>query len=358
MPESAGTAVQFTRIAAGFVHTCGLDEAGTAFCWGSNDYSQLGALPASTCGGRPCSTQPVAVEGRRSFIDIAAGWVHSCGVGADGRVWCWGGGAHEGRGFLGDGTLSRRVDPVLVVADSLFASVALGDGHSCALTHSGVAYCWGDNAWGQLGDGSRVDRGTPVRVAGGAQFRSLAAGAYHTCGVTRDDIALCWGDNRWGQLGTGEVAYNSLSSAQLIPTPVAGDGGYREIVAGWEHSCGIATTGGTRCWGRNELARQLGDASEATHRGTPAPVADDRGFVALTAGALATCGRTAGGETFCWGGNYYGMLGDGSASNGIDRPVRTMGGPFSDIAIGQSHACGLSSDRRLWCWGDRSAGQF
>ena len=351
----------FTQIAAGFVHTCALASDGQVLCWGGNDYNQLGAASSTgpECGGRRCSTTPVPVPGNLRFHALSAGWVANCGITQDGQVWCWGGGAYDGRGYLGDGELRRATSPVRVQADSPFVSVTLGDGHSCALTRSGVAYCWGQNDLGQVGDGTRIDRAVPVRVASTHTFKQLSAGAYHVCGITTDETVMCWGDNRWGQLGAGDVAYNALDAASAVPTVVAGNARFRQVAAGWEHSCAIDATGAAYCWGRNEDARQLGDGSAATHRGTPAPVATDARFTSLAAGPLATCGGTMSGGTYCWGGNYYGGLGNGDTSPvGVDHPVRTLGGPFIAIAIGQGHTCGIEADALVHCWGDRTAGQY
>lgn len=359
VPMQRDAAREYAAVTAGFVHTCALDASGAAFCWGNNDYSQLGAATSEKCGGRPCSSDPVPVRGALRFTTLAAGWVHNCGLDADGRIWCWGGGSVEREGYLGDGSLRRSADPVRVASDSLFASVTIGDGHSCALTASGQAYCWGENDHGQLGDDSNVDRARPVPVATTSRFRHLSAGAYHTCGITVTNEAFCWGDNRWGQLGAGEVPYNSMESARDVPVIVSGDLTWAGVAAGWQHSCAITTTGVTHCWGRNDSAKQLGDESGVTHRGIPGPVVDAPTFGALTAGPLATCGRTSAGETWCWGGNYYGALGDGTAvAEGVGRPTRVRGGPFVEITLGQAHSCALNSDRELWCWGDKSAGQY
>lgn len=358
-PIQAGDAREYRTVAAGFVHTCALDQSGSAFCWGNNDYSQLGADSDERCGGRPCSTHPIEVRGDTRFTTIAAGWVHNCGVAVDGRAWCWGGGSVERQGYLGDGSLRRSVDPVRVASDSAFASITLGDGHTCALTMSGQAYCWGENDFGQLGDGSNLDRGMPVAVGGPLRFRELSAGAYHTCGITLSHDAYCWGDNRWGQLGAGEVPYNSIAAARDVPVAVAGGRTWARIAAGWQHTCALTSAGVTNCWGRNDVAKQLGDDSDVTHRGIPGPIADALAFTELTAGPLATCGRTPGGDIWCWGGNYYGALGDGSVvAQGVGRPTRVQGGPFIEITLGQAHSCALGNDRELWCWGDKSAGQY
>ena len=363
-PIPAGGSRTYTQVAAGFVHTCALDVAGAAFCWGSNEYKQLGVESAPlACGGRPCSRTPIAVSGGKRFTALAAGWVHNCGISTDTRTYCWGGGAVDSRGYLGDGTLSPNATPVLVRADSAFTSVTIGDGHSCALTAHGMAFCWGQNAQGQLGDGTRADRATPVPVATELRFRALSAGAYHSCGITHENHAYCWGDNRWGQLGGGDVAYNSVSGVATQPLHVIGGRGeafeFTAIVAGWEHTCALSTSGESYCWGRNEDALQLGDDSDVTHRGTPGPVAGELRFTALAAGALATCGRTATDEVYCWGANYYGGLGNGATvSTGVGHPVHTLGGPYAQVTMGQAHACGIATDRRLWCWGDQSVAQF
>ena len=359
-PVRVASARTYTQVAAGFVHTCALAANGAAYCWGSNEYSQLGSsLATDSCGGRPCSKTPIAVRGGHAFTFLAAGWVHNCGIASDTRTFCWGGGAIERQGYLGDGTLSSSDTPVAVVADSAFKSVTIGDGHSCALTASGMAFCWGQNAWGQLGDGTQTDRASPVVVSTDVRFRSLSAGAYHTCGITLDNDAYCWGDNRWGQHGRGAVQYNTVGNIVAQPQRVTGGIAFAAIAGGWEHTCAITTSGAAYCWGRNEDDRQLGDDSDVSHRGTPGRVSGDLTFVSLTAGALATCGRTAAAELFCWGANYYGGLGNGEmVASGVAHPVRTLGGPFARVTLGQAHACAIATDQSLWCWGDQSVGQF
>jgi alpha-tubulin suppressor-like RCC1 family protein len=79
---------------------------GVAYCWGSNDYGQLGG------GFIPSQLRPRAVaEGSIKFRKVSAGTNHTCGVAADGRAYCWG---LNASGQLGDNTRSLRRRPVPV----------------------------------------------------------------------------------------------------------------------------------------------------------------------------------------------------------------------------------------------------
>lgn len=107
------------------------------------------------------------------------------------------------------------------MADGLrFRRVGLGSNHTCGVTTSHVAYCWGFNDVGQLGDGTEdIIRLTPVRVAGGLRFRQVISGgdgSGHTCGVTTSHVGYCWGRNNFGQLGDG------TTTDRPTPVPVAG----------------------------------------------------------------------------------------------------------------------------------------
>jgi alpha-tubulin suppressor-like RCC1 family protein len=52
-----------------------------------------------------------------------------------------------------------------VETDMRFRTVTAGMYHTCGLGEDGRAYCWGRNGYGQLGDGTTLDRVGPVRVA-------------------------------------------------------------------------------------------------------------------------------------------------------------------------------------------------
>jgi hypothetical protein len=90
-----------------------------------------------------------------------------------------------------------------VAVTGSFVAITAGLRHTCALTATGTASCWGANTFGQLGDGSTTTRTSPTAVAGGLSFAYLKAGDLSTCGVTSTGVAYCWGDNENGQLGDG-----------------------------------------------------------------------------------------------------------------------------------------------------------
>jgi alpha-tubulin suppressor-like RCC1 family protein len=88
--------------------------------------------------------------------------------------------------------------------------LALGAGHSCALTNAGAVYCWGRNNSGELGhdpatdmaDASGVTYATaPRQVTLPSAAVRIAAGYSHTCALLQDGTVRCWGANNAGQLG-------------------------------------------------------------------------------------------------------------------------------------------------------------
>jgi len=98
-----------------------------------------------------------------------------------------------------------------------WVSIAAGNDHTCGLTSGGAAYCWGLNGDGQLGDNTTTQRLTPVAVQqGGVTFASITGGADHTCGLTSGGAAYCWGDNSNGRLG------DNTMTQRLTPAAVGG----------------------------------------------------------------------------------------------------------------------------------------
>jgi alpha-tubulin suppressor-like RCC1 family protein/uncharacterized protein YjdB len=257
-PVPVATDLKFVTIDAGAQHTCGLTDAGTAYCWGLNDRGPLGD------GTTTFHSAPVAVTGDHTFQQIVAGGFdpvsgseveahgHTCGLTTGGTAYCWG---DNERGQLGTGAadLNAHPEPAAVEGDLTFAFLTAGLGrHTCGLTDAGAAYCWGENTFGALGDGTTTDRSAPVPVSGGLVFVQLIAGGFigHTCGVTGSGAAYCWGENEKGQVG------DRSTIDRLEPSAVFGGHSFSAIDAGFRHTCGMAN-GTVYCWGSNG-AGQLG----------------------------------------------------------------------------------------------------
>jgi hypothetical protein len=153
-----------------------------------------GAGKASAHGSTAVSAKATA---------ISAGAFHTCALTSTGGAMCWG-----------------FVPSAVSGLASGVAAISAGGAHSCALTSAGAVRCWGGNGSGQLGDGTTQERRTPVDVsglAGGVQ--AITAGGEHTCALTSASGVKCWGRNKSGQLGDGTTIVS------LTPVGVAGFGG-------------------------------------------------------------------------------------------------------------------------------------
>ena len=331
------------QVEAGGFHSCALTAAGQAFCWGNNR-GQLGD------GTAPDRYVPTAVAGGLTFAALSAGDGATCGLTPTGAAYCWG---FNSGGQLGDGTTTDRFSPTPVAGGVTFAALSAGNngagGHTCGVTTSGAAYCWGHNGNGQLGDGTTTDRLVPTPVAGGVTFAALSAGGQHTCGVTPSGAAYCWGFNGAGGLGDG------TTTQRLVPTLVAGGVTFAALSAGEAHTCGVTQTSAAYCWGFN-ASGELGDGT-TTSRLVPTPVGAGLSFVALSAGFGYTCGVTTTGTPLCWGFNGRGELGDGTTT---ERHIPTLvagGLSFAAASAGTGHTCGVTTSGVVYCWGLNGNGQ-
>jgi alpha-tubulin suppressor-like RCC1 family protein len=329
-----------SSLAAGNSHTCALTAAGGVRCWGRDFDGQLGDDNEPNA-----SPVPVDVVGLASGVAaIAAGGYHTCSLTESGGVKCWGSNLY---GQLGDGSGSlTRPTPVAVAGlSSGVAAIAVGAGHTCALTESGGVTCWGQNFYGQLGIGTSGGYSdTPVDVVGlGSGVAAIAAGGAHTCALTAAGGVTCWGYNNHGQLGDGTPTdrYNPISVTGLA-------NGVAAIAAGFRHTCALTDAGGVQCWGYNFYG-QLGDGSP-TDSDIPVAVAGlGSGVAAIAAGNTHSCALTATGAALCWGANGYGL---------IPVAVAGLGSGGAAIAASASHTCALTAAGGVKCWGKNSVGQL
>ena len=248
----------FTSIVAGVFHTCALTTSGQAYCWG---FSMNGALGNGTNTVR---TVPTPVSGNLIFASLTAGRSHTCGLTTAGETYCWG---LNSSGQLGDGTTANKLVPTPVIGGLTFSSISAGDSHTCALTAEGRAYCWGNADQGRLGmgDPGAFFHTSPQSVAGGLSFIAITTGEAHSCAITSTGQAYCWGSNASGRLGIG-----TTEALSLVPAAVAGGLSFQSIDVG-DHSCAVTTTNAVYCWGPGGSGR-LGNGATANQL-APMPVA-------------------------------------------------------------------------------------
>jgi alpha-tubulin suppressor-like RCC1 family protein len=328
------------QVQAGELHTCALDTMGTVRCWGQNSVGQLGDGSTSSD-----SRAPVVVRDLAGATQLSVGNEHACALKSDGTVACWGANAD---GQLGDGTMTPRSAPTSVPDLSGVTEVVAGYETTCAVTTAGTAYCWGENNDGELGVGDTAAHPRPTEVVGVTGATHVAVGNDFTCVLTAAGFVFCAGLNDEGQLGNGTFTNSSRPVTTLIPV------GAVSLEAGSSHACARDEVNGAWCWGLAGDGRTL-DASYGTH---PIPV---RGLVkdveAISAGGEHTCVLDLTGAIRCAGFNRRGQLGDGRAI--------TTGGPVAvsgvtnavSVVAGARHACAVQADGQVLCWGENDDGE-
>jgi alpha-tubulin suppressor-like RCC1 family protein len=322
-------AESMVSVATGFEHTCAVTTSGGVECWGDNIVGQLGNDSLAT------SAVPVRVLGLSSGVSvIATGYYQTCALTTSGAVKCW------GSGYLGNNTTTNSAVPVDVVGlSSGVSAISTGVYYTCALTTSGGVKCWGDNYYGELGNNTTTNSTVPVDVVGlSSGVSAISAGDGYTCAVTTSGGVKCWGAD--------------TDTSSLVPVDVVGlSSGVSAIATGWSHICALMTSGGVKCWGDN-YDGELGN-NTTTDSAVPVDVVGlSSGVSAIAAGAYYTCAVTTSGGVKCWGKNNTGQLGNNSTTQS-NTPVNVVGlsGGVSAVAVDYLHTCAVTTSGGVKCWG-------
>jgi alpha-tubulin suppressor-like RCC1 family protein len=322
---------------------------------------------------------------------LAAGRGSTCIILDTGTLKCWGSNA-SGRLGLGD-TTSRGDQPNemganLPVVDlgtgRAARSVAIGNGHACAILDDGGVKCWGLNSDGQLGLGDRVTRGDGpgemgdalpyVDLGVGRTARSLAAGTHHTCAILDTGGVKCWGQNISGALGHTGSAVPPGGALQYVDLGTGRTA--KALAAGEASTCAILDDDRLKCWGNNTYG-QAGLGDRNSRGDNPNEMGDNLPAVDLGPGRYAravashtyhTCALLDDGSVKCWGYNH-GELGVGESTNdrgdqpnemGANLPVIELGPGRTATAIdvGEQHSCALLDDGSVKCWGGNGYGEL
>lgn len=375
------------ELAAGGDTHCALRRQGSVSCWPDNDRARsfarsagndvrhLSSTPHALCAlksiGLPhCLTltsggdsdRPVLTVGQvfpeaAELSDVRFGPSHACAV-VRGVAWCWG---ENEFGDLGQprapqgAILLSRVSLGDTAALQHLTRVAVGRNHRCVVVADGTVRCWGDGEWGKLGTADRAAHAGPTRVPGLSRITDVVVSDTATCALSSDQSLYCFGRQPWRadlppcKQGEDEGGEEAPCSS----TPSLVGNGISQVGLGEDHICTLGSDARVRCWGNNQRG-QLG-TGDTRSRATPAPVLTRDGHELSGVSRLRVFGNHAcavmkSGALQCWGDN--GPSVQGRPYNGP--PILTYATPVSGVAgvTDVSDQCTLSRSGELRCWGN------
>ncbi len=339
---------QRDTIAAGKEHSCAVGPDGSVTCWGDNFNDQLG--DGATSAFR---FTPFLVGDIDNAVSVASGQATSCALHQDGQVSCWG---DNNGGTVGDGTNTDRESPVKVTGISDAVSISVG-GSACAVHDTGEVSCWGLNFAGQLGNGSLQNSSVPKKVTGLTDAVSVAVGSQHACAVLSDGKVLCWGEAGFGQSGDGTRGDGQTNRS--TPVQVIGVSNAVSVDVGLSFSCAALADGTVSCWGRGGNG-QLGKDTGSDFSLSAVKVTGVTNAVTVTASLSYACAGLSDGTVKCWGRNTSGQLGDGTSTGENGKPyrftpVKAAGlTKVKSVSAGETHTCATREDDTVWCWGSNT----
>jgi hypothetical protein len=308
-----------------------------------------------------------------NVVHAAGGQAHGCAVLAGGTVACWreaasGSNVH---GQLGNGTTDTasgplfRATPVLTGAGQALMNVAElthgadDDIGSCAVTHAGQLWCWGDVTW-ILNNGAPLNSAyaMPVTASGAAPLDSVVQASmspYFACAVVMKNTGRevwCWGSNYHGNVGPSDkmprqypTKVLGLTDPSLVRVVGYDDGGNLGGTA-----CAIDGNQ-VRCWGSN-AGGVAGVGSATTPILSPTSVVLQGGASMLSGADTLESGPGAGGifcahttanAVWCWGNGFASYAANYGASSVVGlgnfyRPSNSVAYPRFLTSDGLYHA--------------------
>ncbi len=133
-------------------------------------------------------------------------------------------------------------------------------------------------------------------------------------------------------------------------------GGLVSIAAGEVHTCAITNAGTVKCWGLNWGGRLgLGTAERAIYAVPQDTLHLGAAANAIAASADNTCAILEGGSVTCWGPAAFPPS---DSSPGVPAGISDLLGSAVALTAGQTHTCALMQTGTIECWGKNTFGQL
>ena len=418
-PGPVATDLKFTAISAGAYVSMGIATDGNIYTWGGNKHNELGRSGERTRPGR--------VPGLTGAIDINASWDFSTAI-TDTGAWAWGSNQYGQLGTTstngsdsGVATPTRIPKPDGATSGLTYFSLTIGSNHwhMLIIGSDGNVYSFGRNDWGQLGINS-------VNTSNGAAAANpRPAGVWFpwpltVSSVTFDgkpsmivpvrnpdgswkvrppahapgpvDVKVSW-SRRNLDSGTAALTYTYLTVSHRVRfDPANGDPVTSHNVDDWGQAVRPAADPGRAGyrfdgWFQGNVAFDFtqpvtsdttitarwsrpgpwtrSPASGRTSGGTsltltPPDYATNTRLAGISADGTHSLAVSSDGRLYAWGDNDHGQLGNPdrarrSAPTSVPTPDDTR---FTQATAGDKYSAALDTQGRIWTWGDNDHGQL
>ena len=234
-------------------------------------------------------------------------------------------------------------------------SLSMGTGlHSCAIDSQSRVWCWNRNSSTipfDPGGGSTTRSEAPILVALAEPAAQVVTGLFFTCALTVGGDVYCWGTNQRGELGNGTGTASAVPVRVALPT-----GPYKQLTANEAGACAVSATGEAYCWGANSHGRfGNGELPIGGEHATPTPrlVAGGFSWQQLSLGDDRACGVRTDRTVYCWGWNSpvspLGIDGDTSVATPVAVSTNLR---MDSVTVSGYHECGVILPHETYCWGE------
>lgn len=140
------------------------------------------------------------------------------------------------------------------------------------------------------------------------------------------------------------------------------------ISSGDNSNCAPSSNNLTYCWGFSGTGQFANSIEGEELAKYPTPVSTKSPFAIsntakVSTGQLHACAMTKDSKLYCWGNNDSGQLGNGSSKISFTPTAINMTGALSgktikDVELGMNSSCAIASNDLLYCWGFGADGQL
>jgi len=335
----AAAAQSWKAVSTGYYYSLAVQENGTLWSAGLNDYHQLGredTLPAGHI---------YQIGTSKNWEVVAATYQYSAGLQKDSTLWIWGR-QHP----VNPDSLYNDVPAPVQVGGHDWRQMSADYFQLMAIKTDSTLWAWGENGYGAVGDGTNIDKKVPTPIGGTMKWREVSCGDQYSLAIRNNGELWAWGRNDLGQYGD-----NSYVSKNF-PVKVGSQQDWKTISAGTVHVVAIKNDGTLWAWGVNSN-HAVGDGT-TTWRNYPVQISASHDWQNISAGSHYTLAVKTDGSLWGWGYNGDYQLGTGSNTE-VTTPTQI--GTAHDWKTGSAqltHSLGIKEDGSLWGWGNGQSGSL